>query len=62
MDFAEERVETTTSGAVGGKKMISQAWSRTNLKVIADLLSDFDDTSSDFDMWEQQVKFLKITA
>lgn len=34
---------------------------RASLKTVADLLSDFDGTSNNFDTWEKQLRFLKTT-
>jgi len=60
-DSVERRTETVVSGAAADERATSQAWSRPDLKIIADLLSDFDGTSSDFDMWEEKIRFLKAT-
>jgi len=60
-ESVERRTETVMSGAAAEERATSQAWLRPDLKIIADLLSDFDGTSSDFDMWEEKIRFLRAT-
>ncbi|KAL6445452.1 hypothetical protein ACFW04_000792 [Cataglyphis niger] len=55
--------ENFTSGVTEliNNEEMSRSRPRINLAMVADLLSDFDGVSNDFDMWEKQVRFLKAT-
>lgn len=55
--------ENFTSGATEliNNEEMSRVRPRVNLATMADLLSDFDGVSNDFDTWEKQVRFLKAT-
>lgn len=44
-----------------GDGEMSRAWPRVNLTTVADLLSDFDGVSNNFDTWEKRLRFLKAT-
>lgn len=53
--------EEATVGGEGVAAVGGEAQSRTNLKMIGELLGDFDGVTSDFDTWEKQVRFVKQT-
>lgn len=40
---------------------MSRLLANMNLKMIAELVNDFDGTPDMFDLWERQVKFIKMT-
>lgn len=54
--------ESRTQMARGqGETAMSHLSMNMNLKMITEVVNEFDDTPDRFDVWERQVKFMKVT-
>ncbi|XP_072763627.1 uncharacterized protein [Anoplolepis gracilipes] len=55
------RVRETREEQRGEAAMMSRPLSGMNIKTIAELVSEFDGTPDNFDVWQKQVSFMKTT-